>query len=135
MLVQFGVKDKHYVLENGKPKMTEQASEVGYSWLYQFTGRPEMEYLQAKFALQSSFIEFANDQPRIQGLNGFIDNPEGYLSSDADRYIEEEFAKFIYNKRPISEYDDFIKTLETTMNYKMFHDSAFEQLKALGFGE
>ncbi|MBD2867375.1 extracellular solute-binding protein [Paenibacillus sp. IB182493] len=134
MLVQFGVKDTHYTLEGDVPKMTDKAGEVGHSWLYQFTGRPEMEYLQAKFALQSKEIQFSNDQPRIETLGGFIDNPEGYNPADGDRYIEEEFAKFIYNKRPIAEYDDFVKTLESSMNYKALMDSATEQLKALGFG-
>ncbi|MFC5650168.1 extracellular solute-binding protein [Paenibacillus solisilvae] len=134
LLVQFGVKDTHFTLENGKPKMTDKAGDVGYSWLYQFTGRPEMEYLQAKFARQSDAIAFANDQPRIQSLNGFVDNPDGYNPADANRYIEEEIAKFVYNKRPLSEYDAFIKTLESSMNYKTFMDSAKEQLKALGYG-
>nr|WP_081417123.1 extracellular solute-binding protein [Paenibacillus sp. Soil522] len=135
MLVQFGVKDTHFTLDNGMPKMTDKAGDVGYSWLYQFTGRPEMEYLQAKFAMQSDFIKFSNDQPRIKALNGFVDNPEGFNSADAIRYIEEEIAKFIYNKRPLSEYDAFIKTLETSMNYKAYLDSGFEQLKALGYGD
>lgn len=134
LLVQFGVKDTHFTLEDGKPKMTDKAGEVGHSWLYQFTGRPEMEYLQAKFAAQSAAIEFANDQPRIEALNGFVDNPEGYNPADANRYMEEEIAKFIYDKRPLTEYDDFIKTLETSMNYKALVDSAMEQLKALGYG-
>lgn len=134
MLVQFGVKDTHFTLDNGKAKMTDKAGDVGYSWLYQFTGRPEMEYLQAKFAAQSDAIAFANDQPRIEALNGFIDNPEGFNLADANRYIEEELAKFIYNKRPLSEYDTFIQTLETSMNYKALMDSAMEQLKALGYG-
>jgi putative aldouronate transport system substrate-binding protein len=134
MLVQFGVKDTHFTLDNGKPTMTDKAGDVGYSWLYQFTGRPEMEYLQAKFATQSDFIKFANDEPRIKALNGFIDNPEGFNSADAIRYIEEEITKFIYNKRPLSEYDAFINTLETSMNYKAYLDSGYEQLKALGYG-
>lgn len=134
-LVQFGVKDTHFTLEDGKPKMTDKAGEVGHSWLYQFTGRPEMEYLQAKFAAQSAAIEFANDQPRIEALNGFVDNPEGYNPADANRYMEEEIAKFIYDKRPLTEYDDFIKTLETSMNYKALVDSAMDQLKALGYGD
>jgi putative aldouronate transport system substrate-binding protein len=134
LLVQFGVKDTHFTLDNGKPKMTDKAGDVGYSWLYQFTGRPEMEYLQAKFSAQSEAIAFASEQPRIEILNGFIDNPQGFNPADADRYIEEELAKFIYNKRPLSQYDDFIKTLETSMNYKTFMDSALEQLKVLGYG-
>lgn len=134
MLVQFGVKDTHFKLDNGKPIMTDQAGDVGYSWLYQFTGRPEMEYLQAKFSSQSESIEFANNQPRIQALNGFIDNPEGYNPVDSNRFIEEEFAKFIFNKRPIDQYAAFLQTLETSMNYKTFLDSAAVQLQALGYG-
>lgn len=134
MLVQFGVKDTHFTIENGKPKMTDKSADVGYSWLYQFTGRPEMEYLQAKFTKQSDAIKFASEQPRIKALNGFVDNPEGFNPADAIRYIEEEIAKFIYNKRPISEYDAFIKTLETSMNYKVFLNNGYEQLKALGYG-
>ncbi|HZG87758.1 extracellular solute-binding protein [Paenibacillus sp.] len=135
MLVQFGVEGVHYNLEGGKPVMTDKAGEVGYSWLYQFTGRPEMEYLQAKFAKQAEFIEFANDQPRIQSLNGFIDTPEGFNGADAYRFIEEELAKFIYGKRDLAEYDDFLKTLETTMNYQTYMDSSVAQLNALGFGK
>jgi putative aldouronate transport system substrate-binding protein len=135
LLVQFGVEGKHYNLEGDKTVMTDQAGEVGYSWLYQFTGRPEMSYLQTKFAKQAEYIEFANNQPRIQALNGFVDLPEGYSAADADRYIEEEIAKFIYGKRPLDEYGDFLQTLETTMKYQMLLDSAEEQLTALGFGK
>ncbi len=134
MLVQFGVEDVHYTLEGGVPQMTEQSGDVGHSWLYQFTGRPEMDYLQAKFAAQSDYITFAADQPRIEVLDGFIDNPDGFNQADATRYIEEELAKFVYSKRPLDEYDDFLQTLETSMNYSTFVDSAMTQLQELGFG-
>jgi len=134
MLVQFGVEGVHYSLEGGKPVMTDKAGDVGYSWLYQFTGRPEMEYLQAKFAKQAEFIEFANNQPRIQSLNGFIDTPEGFNGADASRFIEEELAKFMYGKRDLAEYDDFLATLETAMNYRTYIDASVAQLNALGYG-
>ncbi|WP_425517459.1 extracellular solute-binding protein [Paenibacillus agaridevorans] len=134
LLVQFGVKDTHFTMEDGTLKMTDKAGEVGHSWLYQFTGRPEMEYLQAKFALQSEAIKFANDQKRIEALNGFIDIPEGFNAADADRFIEEEIAKFVYDKRPLTEYEDFLKTLETSMNYTLLLDSAKAQLNQLGYG-
>jgi putative aldouronate transport system substrate-binding protein len=133
-LVQYGVKGKHYNLEGTKVVATDlMGKEGGYFWLYQFTGRPEMEYLQVKFAKQTPFIEFANKQPRIQALNGFTDFPSGYNAADAGRYIEEELAKFIYGKRPLTEYDSFLKTLETSMNYKAYMDSAQKQIKDLGF--
>ncbi|MFD0679769.1 MULTISPECIES: extracellular solute-binding protein [unclassified Paenibacillus] len=133
-LVQYGVKGKHYNLDGNKVIPTDlMGKEGGYFWLYQFTGRPEMEYLQVKFAKQTPFIEFANKQPRIQALNGFVDYPNGYNAADATRYIEEELAKFIYGKRPLSEYDSFLKTLETSMNYKAYLDAAEKQLKDLGY--
>ncbi|WP_248930957.1 extracellular solute-binding protein [Paenibacillus hamazuiensis] len=135
-LVQFGIKGKHYNLENGKVMPTDlMGKEVGYSWLYQFTGRPEMEYLFVKFAKQAPYIEFANKQPRIQALNGFVDNPTGYNSADAQRFMDEELAKFVYGKRPLTEYDAFLKTLETSMNYKAYLDAATKQLNDLGFGK
>ncbi|WP_156043224.1 extracellular solute-binding protein [Paenibacillus sp. UNC451MF] len=134
LLVQYGVKGKHYNLEGSKVVPTDlMGKEGGYFWLYQFTGRPEMDYLQVKFAKQSPYIEFANQQPRIQSLVGFVDYPNGYNATDASRYIEEELAKFVYGKRPISEYDAFLKTLEGSMNYKVYMDAAQKQLKDLGY--
>jgi putative aldouronate transport system substrate-binding protein len=134
-LVQFGVKGKHYNLEGDNVVPTDlMGKEVGYSWLYQFTGRQEIKYLSAKFASQTKYIDFYNKQPRIEALNGFVTLPEGYNKSDVDRYIEEEFAKFIYGKRSIQEYDNFANTLKTTMKYQAYMDNAQKQLKQLGYG-
>ncbi|MGO4273196.1 ABC transporter substrate-binding protein, partial [Paenibacillus sp. TAF58] len=69
----------------------------------------------------------------IDGLAGFVDMPNGYNDADAKRYIEEEFSKFLYGKRPLSEYDSFLKTLETSMNYKAYLDAANKQIKELGY--
>ena len=134
-LVQFGVQGQHFNLEGDKVVPTDlMAQEAGFTWLYQFTGRPEKSYLQVKFEKQASFIDFADKQPRIRTLNGFLMTPDGYNSADANRYIEEEIVKFAYGKRPLSEYDAFLSTLENSMNYKSFLDSAFQQLKELGYG-
>ena len=134
-LVQFGVQGQHFNLEGDKVVPTDlMAQEAGFTWLYQFTGRPEKSYLQVKFEKQASYIDFADKQPRIQTLNGFLMTPDGYNSADANRYIEEETVKFAYGKRSLSEYDAFLSTLENSMNYKSFLDSAFQQLKELGYG-
>lgn len=133
-LVQFGIEGKHYNLDNGKVAPTELMSkEGGYFWLYQFTGRPELEYLEVKFAPQAEYMKFANDQPRIEALNGFIDFPDGFNAADANRYIEEELSKFMYGKRPLAEYDAFLNTLEGSMNYKAYLDAAEARLKELGY--
>jgi len=68
-------------------------------------------------------------------LNGFLTNPDGYNSADASRYIEEAMVKFVYGKAAISEYDNFLKSLETTMNFKTYMDSATKQLQELGYGK
>ncbi|WP_405450436.1 extracellular solute-binding protein [Paenibacillus sp. HJGM_3] len=134
LLVQYGVKGKHFNLEGDKVIPTDlMAKEGAYFWLYQFTGRPELEYLQVKFASQIKFIEFAQKTPRIQGLNGFVDFPSGYNPGDAGRFIEEELTKFMYGKRPLGEYDSFLKTLEGSMNYKAYIDAADKKLKELGY--
>lgn len=132
-LVQYGVEGKHFTLENGKVKPTDLlAKEGGYFYSYQFTGRPELSYLSTKFAKQTPYIDFTSKQPRISAFNGYLDSPAGYNSADAERYFSEEIIKFLYNKRPISEYGDFLKTLDTQFNYKAFRESAEAQLKTLG---
>jgi|GEM_PF-272264 len=132
-LVQYGIKDRHYTLENGKPKPTDLlAKEGGYIYDYQFVGRPELEYLQGRFAKQASFIDFTNKQPRLKALNGFVDIPQGFVKADADRYGTEELLKFLYGKRPMSEYNDFLNTLDTKFNYKAYTEAASAQLTALG---
>jgi putative aldouronate transport system substrate-binding protein len=68
-------------------------------------------------------------------LNGFLMAPDGCNAADASRFIEEEYAKFAYGKRPQTEYDAFLKTLETTMNYKTYMDAAVKQLNELGYGK
>lgn len=135
-LVQYGIQGTHYNLEGDKVAPTSLLDKEGaYFYLYQFIGRPEQEYLEVKFPKQKEYIAFAKDLPRIQVLNGYIDAPEGYNPSDATRYIQEETLKFAFGKRPISEYDNFLQTLEKTMNYKIYLDTATKQLNDLGFGK
>lgn len=134
-LVQFGIEGRDYNIKSDKVVPTDKISEVSYSWLYQFTGRPEMTYLQTKFAAQAKYIEFAAKEPRIHTLNGFLDYPDEYNPTDATKYWKQEFAQFIYDKKPLSQYNQFLKTLGTTMGYKKYVDNAVKQLNALGYGQ
>ncbi|SDW06463.1 extracellular solute-binding protein [Paenibacillus sp. CF384] len=136
MLVQFGINGTHYKLEGDKVTPTElMGKEAGFTWLYQFTGRPELTYLETKFAPQSTFIQFANSQPRLQILNGFLTNPEGYNPADTSRFIDEEFVKFIYGNNPFTNYNSFLQTLESSMNFKTYLDASTKQLEELGYGK
>lgn len=133
-LVQFGIEGRNYTVENGKVAVTDKIGEVSYAYMYQITGRPEMEYLSTKFPKQSEAIQFAVKLPRMEKLNGFVDAPDGYNPTDANRFIQQELARFLYGKRPLSEYDEFLSTLSKSMNYDAYLDAATKQLNGLGYG-
>lgn len=135
-LAQYGVQDTHYTLDGDKVTITDKGrSDASFTWLYQFTGRPETEYLKTKFSNLATFIDFEAGLPRIQTLDGFVSSPQGYNPADANRFIEEEMIKFIYGKAKIEGYDKFLSTLEGTFSYKNYLDTAVAQLKELGYGE
>ncbi|TBL68374.1 extracellular solute-binding protein [Paenibacillus thalictri] len=129
-LVAFGEKGRHYNLEGNKFITTPLRAKEMF-WPYQLTGRDEMQYL-INVGYPEAEVKKSNETPRLKALNGYVILPDGYASTDAERYIEEELAKFIYGKRPIDEYDAFLKTLDTTFKYKVYLDSAAKQLGELG---
>ncbi|MBD2847595.1 extracellular solute-binding protein [Paenibacillus sp. IB182496] len=137
-LVMYGLEDVHYEIKDGEivPVSDEAAvQEAAFTYLFQFTGRDEMVYLKSKFPNQEAAYTFANEMPLLPVYNSFVDNPEGYNAADASRYMEEELYKFLYGKRSLDEYDDFLNTLETTFGYKAYMDAAEQQLTELGILE
>ncbi len=133
LIVQFGIKDAHFKVEGDKVIFTDQGKlEAGYTYLYQFTGRPELTYLQTKFVNQAPMIDFEAGLPRIETLDGFVEPPADFNISDANRFMQEELVKFIYGKTKLDQYDAFIKTLEDTFGYGKYLESAEQQLKELG---
>jgi putative aldouronate transport system substrate-binding protein len=131
-LVQYGLKDVHYTLDGSEIRPTGRIDDVIYSHMYQLLGRDEMTYLRTKFPAAEPQFSFAIAQPRIKVYDAFIQLPEGFRVVEANRYIQEEIFKFIYGKRPLAEYDDFVKTLESRYNYRSYMESAKGQLKEQG---
>lgn len=129
--VNYGVEGTHYKVENGKIVALPAMSELGYAYQEQLTGRNEMEYLKVKFANQGSYIDFALNQPRISVYSSLAPPPEGALADD--RYEYEELVKFMYNKRPIAEWDDYIKTLTTKFNMAARTTDTEKVLKEQGY--
>lgn len=127
-LVQYGLLGIHYQLAGETITPTEQIHDVVYSHLYQLVGRDEMTYLRTKFPDAEPYYHFAIEQSRLKVLDAFIELPPGFNAADANRYIMEETFKFIYDKRPLSEYDDFVQTLEKTYHYGLYMESAGKQL-------
>ncbi|RXZ79433.1 extracellular solute-binding protein [Paenibacillaceae bacterium] len=131
--VQYGLEGVHYNLDGEKVTPTEQAGEAGYSWIYQFMGRPEQSYLSTKFPNQVKWIEQAAALPRITVYNGFISQLEEVNYTDRDRFIEEEFLKFIYNKRDINDFDQFVTTLKEVFMLDKEIEHAKKILVELGY--
>jgi putative aldouronate transport system substrate-binding protein len=131
-LVMYGLEDKHYNVHNGQIVPTEKMSEVTYAYLYQLTGRSEMDYLLSKFPKQEPYFTFAISEPRLEVYDSFIDPPAEYSEEETERYITSEMFKFIYGRRPLSEYDMFLQTLETDFSYGLYRKAAEEQLKEQG---
>jgi putative aldouronate transport system substrate-binding protein len=127
LFVMYGEEGKNYEIEGDQVTITDPKG-VEHSHYYQLTGRPNAEYLAAKFGYVQEEIDFAIEQPRVETYNSLITLPDGYNATDADRYIEEEIIKFIYGNRPLEEYDAFLETLESTFNYKVYLDAATEQI-------
>ncbi|MDQ0899089.1 extracellular solute-binding protein [Paenibacillus sp. V4I7] len=134
-LVQYGVQDVHYKLDGSKVKLTEKASEANYTWLYQITGRPEMEYLSTKFPNQARYIQETAKFPEIKNYGPNVDTPDGYNAADVNRYVQEELLKFYVGKTPTADYDKFLNTLETKFNYKKLLEQGDKQLKELGYAK
>jgi putative aldouronate transport system substrate-binding protein len=134
VLTMYGLEGKHYNMKDGKVVPTElMAKEGNYFNVYQITGRPNKEYLEIKFPNQAAATDFAIKTPRIKSFDSSVIPPTDFNKADADRYAEEEMIKFVSGKRPISEYNDFIKTLETTFKYKAYVDAGAKQIKDQGF--
>lgn len=132
-LVQFGIEGRHYNMVDGKVVATDlMAKEANFTWLYQFTGRPGMTYLQTKFPAQAESIKFSSERPVLETVDGFVDIPESFNMADAKKYYQEEITKFIYGEEPIDKYDDFVNTLNTTYGYSDFVKNATEQIDKLG---
>ncbi|WJH33448.1 extracellular solute-binding protein [Paenibacillus sp. CC-CFT747] len=133
-LVMYGLEGKHYNLKDGQVVPTDlMAKEGNYFNLYQITGRPNKEYLAIKFPNQAAATDFAIKTPRIPSFDSSVIPPTGFNKADADRFAEEEMIKFVTGKRPLAEYADFLKTLETTFKYKLYVDEGTKQIKEQGF--
>ncbi|MEK3721606.1 extracellular solute-binding protein [Paenibacillus sp. FSL H8-0034] len=133
-LVSYGIEGRHYKLNGGKVEPTElMDTEGGYFSIYQMAGRKELEYLSTRFPYVEKELKFTNEQPRIKILNSYIYNyPAGFNKNDMDRFTKDEIIKFIHGKRPLTEYDQFLATLNSTFKNDAYLEHAAKLLKEKG---
>lgn len=133
LLVSYGIKDEHFTIDNGKVTITDKGkTESGFSFVYQFTGRKDEAYLAAKFSDQAEYISFEMGLPRVGVADSYVVPPAGFNKADADRFVMEEFSEFLYGKKSLDQYDQFLKTLEDTFQYKNYMEAVETQVKELG---
>ncbi|TBL78675.1 extracellular solute-binding protein [Paenibacillus thalictri] len=132
-LVNFGVEGKHYEMANGQMKLLPAISETAYAFQVQLTGRTEGPYLKTKFPNQAKYIDFTYNLPMVKTYTGLVSNPAGVVVDDKNRFEQEEVIKFMYGKRPISEYGQFIDTLNKTYQLPLYMQEADKALKSLGY--
>jgi putative aldouronate transport system substrate-binding protein len=134
LLTSYGIEGEHYTVDDdGTIVGTDLlASEGGYFWVYQFTGRNEQEYLETKFASQSEFVEFAASMPLFPTYNSLVIAPEMYNVADAGAYAQQGIVQFVTGQRPLSEYDNFLDELDSVFDQQDYVDAATEQLEEAG---
>ncbi|MCU6792543.1 extracellular solute-binding protein [Paenibacillus sp. WQ 127069] len=132
-LVNYGIEGKHYEMVNGQMKLLPAISETAYAFQVQLTGRTEGPYLKTKFPNQAKYIDFAYNLPVLKTYNGLIPNPPGVVVDDKNRFEQEEVIKFMYGKRPIAEYVQFVDTMNKTYQLPLYLQEADKALKALGY--
>jgi hypothetical protein len=134
MLVNFGLEGVHWTRnENGEAFMTDRASEANYVATYQLLGREDKQYLGVKFKEAKDQIAYAQSMPHIWTYNSLIEIPDGFYLNDFEKYVKNQLIAFIYGDRPISEYDAFLKELDSIYGFNDYMASAAEQLKGYGY--
>jgi len=132
-IVCYGLPGIHWNYDaNGNVVTTDRISEVSYSWQHQNMERMEKDYMAIKFPLISKEIAFAANLPRIDAYNNFVEIPAARNQSDLIRYVDEETVRFMYGRRPLSEFNDFVSTLYKTYGLAEYETIATENLKEAG---
>ncbi|WP_261807617.1 hypothetical protein [Paenibacillus sp. N3.4] len=136
----YGLKGIHWDLVDGKvknktPELSKDMREK-YQWVehYKMARRgDDAEY----FSFQNpKTAEAFNDNqkyvaPTLPG-NLLTTDPSDTLAADRQRFINESLVKFMTGKDPLSNWDNFLKTLDTKFDMQKYKDTAVKQFKEAG---
>jgi putative aldouronate transport system substrate-binding protein len=132
-LVSYGIEGVHWRYRDGQVTATERLfREGGYFWVYQFSDRREREYLMTKFVPQREMILFADSEPRVETVSDFADSPSGFDAAATRRFVDENLMLFAYGKRPLEDYERFLRELRDVYRYDLWLEEAEGGLEALG---
>jgi len=102
-------------------------SSVNYDGLYI---RKDLDCLPVKFAYTAKDVDACMKYPFLPAYDKVVGNfPESIPKADIDRYINDSVIGFIYGAKPLSEYDAFVKELETKYGYKAYMEFVAKEMK------
>lgn len=136
----YGIKGIHWDIVDGKikNKNSELSKEVKekYLWVdhYRMPRRgDDAEYFS--FQNPKTAEAFTNNQQYV-GLtlpgNLLTADPSDTLAADRTRFINESLVKFMSGKDPLTNWDIFLKTLDTKFDMQKYKDTAVKQFKEAG---
>lgn len=136
----YGIKGIHWDLVDGKikNKTSELSKEMKekYLWVdhYRMPRRgDDAEYFS--FQNPKTAEAFKNNQkyvaPTLPG-NLLTEDPNDTLAADRQRFINESLVKFMTGKDPLSNWDNFLNTLDTKFDMQKYKDTVIKQFKEAG---
>ena len=134
-LVYYGLEGEHWVYdEQGRIRMTENATAANYISTYQIFSRKELEYLKVKFPEAQQVFEATTSANRIEVYNTLVLEPEEIYLEDMESYVRQQLLAFIYGERELTqeEYDKFLGELNDNFQFDVYMQAAQEQLAAYG---
>ncbi|WNQ13996.1 extracellular solute-binding protein [Paenibacillus aurantius] len=137
----YGIKGVSWDVVDGKiQRLTENMSKKEVSDKYLWT----TNYALPRRADDALYFNFTNPRTtdfqkinlqyvKPNPVNPFIvPDPNDRLYSDRNKYVNEMFLKFMMGKEPLSNWDAFLKTLDSKFEYAKFKEYATTQLKEAG---
>ncbi|MFK7695568.1 hypothetical protein [Paenibacillus sp. HJGM_3] len=136
----YGLKGIHWDMVDGKPKnkTPDLSKEIKdkYNWVDHYKANrrgDDAEYFS--FKNPNVAEAFTNNQkyvaPTLPG-NFLTPDPSDTLAADRIRFINESLVKFMSGKDPLSNWDNFLKTLDSKFDMQKYKDTATKQLKDAG---
>lgn len=133
-LFSYGLEGRHYNVEDGVIVKTDlMTDECSWLWPFQICYRDDSEYMKTKFPECAEYIDFTQNEKRMENYNTAVNTPEGYHKEDLDKYISDNMIKFIYGQRSIDEYDQFLSELDNSFQFQSYLESAKTQIAEKGF--
>ncbi|WNQ14006.1 extracellular solute-binding protein [Paenibacillus aurantius] len=137
----YGIKGIHWDLADGKiQRLTDNLNNRELMNKYIWTSN----YALSRRADDALYFNFTNPKTsdfhkinlqyiRPNPVNPFVmPDPNDTLYSDRIKYVNESLLKFMMGKEPLSNWDNYVKTLETKFEYTKYKEYAAKQLKDAG---